>query len=155
MIRPSIPEDAVALAGRLREADKREVEALSGSDPLAALTMGYMHSELCMTGLNEKRDVVVMYGVVPFRDDPKVGAIWLLSADDIRSSVREFVANAKPWLAEQLKKYRVLTNIVTADNDLHIRMIKYMGFTFGEPLNNYGAGNVRAVPFYIQGDTDV
>lgn len=155
MIRPSVPTDAIALAPRLRGADVREIASLSGSDPLAALTMGYMHSQPCITGMDSSGKVIAMGGVVPFADDPTSGAVWFLSSEEIKDNVREYVTEARAWLQKQLKRYRVLTNIVTEDNTLHRRLIKFMGFTFSEPVNNYGAGMVRVIPFHMTGERNV
>lgn len=146
MIRPSVAADVIELASTMRDADRHEVEALVGLDPMAALTLGFFHSDLCMTGEDEEGRVGAMWGVVP-TGIRGYGSIWLLSSPVIEDNVREFISVAKPWLQNQLTTYDHLSNMVTEDNTLHRRLIKFLGFTFGDPIDNFGPGKVRAIPF--------
>ena len=56
------------------------------------------------------------------------------------------VKKARKWLDEHGAPYPVLTNFVTESNDAHLRLIKYLGFTLGDPVTIPGT-NVRAIPF--------
>jgi hypothetical protein len=145
MIRKSVTADVVELSGTMREADRHEVEALAGMDPMAALTLGFFHSELCMTGLDEEGRVGAMWGIVPTEGGH--GSIWLLSSPVIEQNVREYLTAAKPWLEHQLTRYVSLSNMVTDSNTVHKRLLKFLGFTFGTPIDNFGPGKVRAIPF--------
>lgn len=146
MIRPSISTDITDLARNMRWHDRLEVDALSGLTPEQALAIGFFHSDLCMTGVGADGEVVAMFGVVPLPEQG-VGSVWLLSTNAIGKHARALLEHGPTWLMHQHVKYTRLTNMVTADNALHIRLLKRLGFTFGEPIDNFGPCGVRAIPF--------
>lgn len=145
MIRKATPQDVLSFAPRMREADKQEVEALTGLDPLACLSLGLMHSDPCMAGVGSNGEVVMIFGIT--RMDQNTGGIWMLASDEIKDNVRELVRMGKRWLDEQQALYPVLTNVVDERNDVHLRLIKHMGFKFLEPITDYGPGKVTVIPF--------
>lgn len=149
MIRKATPQDVLDFAPNMRDADKQEVEALTGLDPLACLMLGLMHSDPCMAGVSNEGEIVMIFGINQL--DPGVGAIWMLSSNAIKDHARELVREGKRWLDEQHALYPVLTNVVDERNDVHRRLIKHMGFSFGEPINNYGVAGVRVIPFERKG----
>jgi hypothetical protein len=126
--------------------DRFEVEAIAGLDPLAALSVGLFHSDPCLAGVDADGQVVAMWGIVPVVPNSH-GSIWLLSSDMVGRHVREIVKSAGKWLDEQQKRYQVLSNVVSADNLVHQRLLRHLGFTFLEPINNFGPGKVRVIPF--------
>lgn len=146
MIRPATSQDVVELVKHLREDDRQEIEALSGLDPLASISMGLFHSDPCIAGVGAEGELVLLCGVVPVVPN-KVGSVWMLSTDAITANARELIVEGRKWLDEQNARYPVLTNVVTESNDVHVRLIKHMGFEFKEPIDNYGAGKVRVIPF--------
>lgn len=146
MIRPATPQDALELAPKMRAMDRYEVEAIAGLDPLAALALGLFHSDPCWAGVDAEGRVVAMWGIVPLVPNSH-GSIWLLSSDMVGDHVREIVKSAGKWLDEQQKKYPLLTNVVSADNRVHQRLLRYLGFTLLEPIDNFGPSKVRVIPF--------
>ena len=146
MIRKANASDIMKLAENMREADKQEVEALTGLDPLAALSLGLFHSDVCWAGYGDDGEIVGIWGITPVVPNA-VGSVWLLSTDAIKGYGRELIRDGSKWLDEQNALYPVLTNVVTESNDVHIRLIKHLGFEFKEPIDNYGAAGVRVLPF--------
>lgn len=146
MIRPTTAQDVLLLADQMREADKKEVEALSGLDPLATLTLGLFHSSTCITGFGEEGELLGICGVVPVIPGWQ-GSVWMLTTDAIQKYAKTLVKEGRKWLDQQQAEYPVLTNVVTESNDVHVRLIKHMGFEFKEPIDNYGAAGVRVLPF--------
>ncbi|MGH0000107.1 phage protein Gp13 family protein [Pseudovibrio ascidiaceicola] len=146
MIRPATAEDILDFAPKMREADKEEVEAIIGLDPLAALSIGLFQSDQCCIGINPEGEVVGVFGVVPIVPN-QIGSVWFLSSDAITRSARHVVREAREWLDEQNATYPILTNVVTDANTVHKRLLRSLGFTFGTPIENYGTGRVRVIPF--------
>ena len=146
MIRPATHDDVIHVAENIRDEDKQEVEALTGLSPLEALSLGLVHSDVCMAGVNRLGVAVAILGVSKVEGDER-GWVWMLSTPDIVSEARAVIREGKAWLDGLDGLYPVLTNYVTESNDVHVNLIKHMGFTFGDPIDNYGVGKVRVIPF--------
>ncbi len=146
MIRYATPADIMDVAQRMREADKEEIEVIAGLDPLAALSLGHIHSDRCIACVAPGGEVVGIAGVSPIVPE-QVGSIWFLSTDGITKHARRLVIEGRKWLDALHALYPVLTNVVTESNDVHIRLIKHLGFNFMEPIDNFGVSNVRVLPF--------
>lgn len=81
-----------------------------------------------------------MWGVTPQADD--VGMAWLLGTEGLvkdRATRMQFLREVKAQVAQVMRTYRVLWNCVDARNTVHIRWIRWMGFTFIAKHPNYGA----------------
>lgn len=139
-------EDILAFAPNMREADKEEIEAVTGLDPLAALSIGLFQSDTCVVGINPEQEIVGVFGVVSIVPN-KIGNVWFLSSPAVERSARHVLIEGREWLDEQNARYPVLTNVVSESNDVHQRLIKHLGFEFMEPIDNYGAANIRVIPF--------
>lgn len=145
MIRPSTPADIAAIHGCLRTEDIAEIKAISGNDPMFSLMYGHLHSAECVVGVGGDK-IVMIAGVqgIPKTEDAYV---WMLCTPHIMSHKRELLTLGREWLDKQNKRYRVLRNVVDARNTVHIRLVTHMGFTFGDPIENYGAGRITVIPF--------
>ena len=82
-VRLSQAEDCVSLAGQLRSADLKELEA-HGVAPEAALHLGFAASTPCYT-IEHEGEPIAMFGVSPLPAD-HTGAVWLLGSDGIKIS---------------------------------------------------------------------
>lgn len=131
-------KDLIYLAPRLRFADKQEIVANSGSTPIEALYKGYKSSDILFTIINPKGEPVGLFGV------NNAGAIWLLATDNLKDIKIAFLKECKKVINLLNKKYKVLWNFVDCRNELHIKWLKWCGFTFIKKLN-YG---VLDKPFY-------
>lgn len=146
MIRTATPQDILAIAENMRDADKYEVEALTGLSPLEALSVGLFHSDHCVVGVGKDDELVGAWGCMS-AGVLDVGCVWFLSTDAVTRNVREVIVEGRAWLDQWQGKYPVLTNYVTTENSVHIRLIKALGFEFGDPIHNYGTGGVSVLPF--------
>ncbi|MAH44909.1 hypothetical protein CMI37_03720 [Candidatus Pacearchaeota archaeon] len=129
-VRLSQAEDCVSLAGQLRSADLKELQA-HGVTPEKALTVGYEASTPCYT-IEHEGEPVAMFGVSPLTVGvPKqTGAVWLLGSDRIKDIRTRFLRESRQWLEEISKPYALLANVVHEENALHIRWLQFLGFTF-------------------------
>lgn len=129
IVRPSTPEDILKLAPRLRQDDIRECFACNGSNGTQALSEGLKTSSECLT-IEMEKVVIGMFGVAPIEDFPQVGAVWLLASDDLKLIKVQFLRQTRPWIAHFLSRFPTLTNMVDERNEIHIKWIKWSGFTF-------------------------
>lgn len=137
--RPSEVGDIIPVAIAMREEDKAEVRAGCGQTPTEALMYCYFKGAPCMTMVGRSGNRVGMWGVVD--QGERVGRIWLLATDELvadKPNSIQFLRQAKHWLAEMLGQYDVLYNYADARNAVHIKWLRWMGFTFIAERPNYG-----------------
>ncbi len=149
-IRISKETDVDFVASRLRDADRREVEASTTETPHDALMNGFMLSKpYCYSVINdldpEDHYPIAMMGIVPFEMGGAVGSVWLLGTDDITDVVPiGFCKSIKRFFKEATRPYSMICNAVDKRNEVHIKWIKWLGFKFLREINR-GPNNM---PFY-------
>jgi hypothetical protein len=143
-LRPSTLSDADALAPRLREDDLREVQAC-GVSPLDALRRGIGTSLPAMSIVNGSGEVVGVFGAVPLPGEPGAAAVWLLGSDGITKESMSFLRQSRKHIEAIQEMYPLLFNRVDSRNLLHIRWLKWLGFTFINYLPECG---VNGEPFW-------
>ncbi len=142
--RPARPEDAAALAPLLRAADRREIEAADGLDPALVLAEGIAGSDPCHAVVDGDR-ILALFGVTPSADDPEVGMVWLLGSDELVARGTLVARRSRAYLALWHQRYRVLWNMVDARNEVHLRWLRWCGFTVVGRVEHHGA---EQRPFY-------
>lgn len=145
-IRYSIPEDVDWVGPRLREADKAEVLATSGRDPVECLRESMLISAPALTLVATSGHPMAMCGVAP-TEDPMVGSCWLLGTDELVHPLhrKRFILEAPQWFDALNVRYPLLFNYVDARNTAHIRWLKFAGAVFLRRVEEYG---VERLPFY-------
>lgn len=143
-VRYSVSEDAALLASNLRDEDLREIEAAGTADPLVALEAGFECSRHCLTVVDESNTPLTMFGVAP-SPDPLVGYVWLLSSPALDQYKIKFLRNSSRWVQAFHVDYPILTNLADARNTVHLKWLKWLGFTFINKVPGAGPGNF---PFY-------
>lgn len=141
--RLTLKDDLEYLATNMRDADKAELQATIGWQPLPALQFALNNSEICKTALTAEGEPVMIYGVTP-SDTPGLGVIWMLGTDGIQKVQTTFLRECRKEIMSISSGYSAVFNYTDARNTLHHRWLKWCGFTF---LNkqNYG---VEGRPFY-------
>lgn len=115
----------------LRDADMLElIEA--NLEPELALEMGLAMSQPHAFTVTVDEVPAAMFGVCP---DPRypdadAGVVWLLGTDRILNIRRQFLRESLDWIDEIASQYSVLGNSVHCANLVHIRWLKWLGFTF-------------------------
>jgi hypothetical protein len=143
-VRPAEPDDAAALAPRLRAADVREIQAVAGQDPAIVMAAGAARSDPCHAVVDGDA-VIALFGVVPSARVPGEGMVWLLGSNALTARSRSFLRGSRAWLARLHERYRVLWSVVDARNEVHVRWLRWCGFTFLRRIERYG---VEGRPFY-------
>ena len=130
VLRSSTLKDAGFLAANLRKEDIDEVRAQSGSSPHEGILYCYFMSKPCVTMISRKGKIMGLYGVVP--EGGKTGRIWMLGCEEMVNDVQDkwwFLQESKRQLAKLQKSYPLLFNVVDARNKVHIKWLRWMGFT--------------------------
>lgn len=141
IVRESTLRDAIDMAPRLRDADYEELRACLGDtmDPEEVLRIGIEQSDDPRTVELDGKPIAI-FGVVDVKEDtPTVGCIWMLGTNQIKDIKGQFLRSCKEQLSYQEKPYEVLTNFVDARNVVHIKWLRWMGFTILREVENYGA----------------
>lgn len=131
------PGDEYDLAPRLRKADLQEIEAASAQDPIDALREGAEKSVPSCTIIGNIGFVAGMFGVVP---EDHFGRVWLLGSDELvtKPLSRQFLSECKSFLNGIERMYPAIGNIIDARNTLHIKWLRWLGFTFIRRIPDYG-----------------
>jgi hypothetical protein len=138
-VRPSVAADIEPLARNLRRADRDEIAANTGADPVDAIGRGFVASSPCFT-VEYKGEPAAMFGVVPSDEttSPRLGSIWLLGTDAIQAFSMDFLRYSHDWLATACKDYDIVGNVVDARNTTHLRWLRWLGFRFLVKHEKYG-----------------
>jgi hypothetical protein len=147
-IRDATEEDAVYLSTRLRAIDVREIGAVSGRSPKAALISGVRGSEYCKAGVADG-EVVCIYGVrrVSALDDECV--IWMLGTDELPKHAVRFIRGCSAEVVSMVQQFKLVENWCHAENKTTIRWLKWLGFKIEEAAP-YGRKNEPFHHFYAR-----
>lgn len=129
-IRPATVDDCAELSLNLRQADLTEIALGGSTGPYDALMRGLVSSEDAVVILGPLGDVVAMGGVV--RITPTLGSPWLLGSEGLVLLKWPFLKECRSQLLALHQKYPLLHNQVWEGNRVHIRWLKWLGFTVGD-----------------------
>lgn len=116
-----------AIASRLREAERQEIEAVAGQVPLDHLMELFILSYPPTTLLIDN-EPAAMTGVIP--ESSGVGLIWFAGTALIDRRSFTFVRASRPLLRAVSRGYGLLHNYICVDTDHHYRWAAWLGFKF-------------------------
>jgi hypothetical protein len=130
-------EDVHELYAKLRPADKREVEAVTGRcDPADLIaTLATQHEALAAHGAD---GLVCVFGVGEHPVDPfETGVPWLLGTDLLDHHMITLCKQARAIVERWHQRFPLLTNFTDKRNRRVILWLRWLGFKFiGEtPIN--------------------
>ncbi len=128
-VRKAKTADAALLAPRLREADVTELNITITDTIEETLLRGINDSAECFVAVSEGDIPEIVFGVVP-SGDPDVGFIWMVGTDAIEANWVQVIRETRAWLDKVFGRYKLLTNSVYSDNTVHIRWLRWAGFSF-------------------------
>ncbi|TIW56678.1 MAG: DUF2833 domain-containing protein [Mesorhizobium sp.] len=126
-----------SIARRMRQADRDEVFAASGRSPAGALVFSLRKSSHAWTAMIDGVPEV-MFGVGDLNILAGVAAPWLLGTDAVETHYVAFLRRSVGFRDQLLQRYSVLTNFVDARNRASIRWLRWLGFTFSDPVEFRG-----------------
>ena len=131
--------DAKVLAPKLRQPDLDEIQAAVGIPPEESLyeSIKLSREKYSVWSLDES-EIYGTFGVVPVPKS-KGGIVWFLGSDDLFDNSKvSFLRNSHFWVDKMMEKYEILFNSVDCRNTVHIRWLKWLGFTFTEVIEEFG-----------------
>lgn len=146
MIRLATLEDAFDLAPRLREADRRELEAqgLVDFDVVLAESLAMSDEPLAFEVDGE---VLALFGCAPGQG---YGIPWLLGSESLFEHPRVLLSLPFDYIPVWLAKYGLLQNMVHGENLRSIRWLRRLGFSIGAPFTLPGGSQFH--PFFMRQD---
>lgn len=136
-LRPFEPADVDYIVQNIREDDRRELEAngFSVPDGLQVSVDGSTHM---ITGIDKDGNPAFIMGARKEKYG-NTAVIWLLGTDAIEKEPKTFLLNSKPTLETLYELVGVTTfyNFVWKHNHLHVRWLKWLGFTL-QPQDEEG-----------------
>ena len=136
-IHPCTLEAAYQVASQLREDDRRECEEGHGSIPTIHIPLA---STMCFCVSFNVPDgrIAGLAGI------HKNGQIWMLCTPAIEDFPHHFAREAKRFIDRRPEPY--LWNIVDKRNTVHIKLLKFVGFTLHEEVR-HGPNNLPFIRF--------
>ncbi|MEO1192846.1 MAG: hypothetical protein AAFY02_13880 [Pseudomonadota bacterium] len=148
-LRPAQPGDARLLADSLRAADRAEVLASDGLDPLAALQRSLALSSEAYLGLVNGQPAALL-GVRRISLSSDHGIPWLLTGVAVEQAPLSFLRASRSVVAVWRRDYASLSNWVDARHETAKRWLAWLGFTLG-PARPYGVAGLPFHPFHLEG----
>ena len=144
-VRKAVPEDAFRMAAHLRSEDLIELRSYDNVRPPYRLLMEgiAMSKNDCWTIEDLSGDIIAIFGAVDMGNN--TGSIWLLGTNKIKKIKGEFLRHSRFWLETLQDRYQILTNFIYAENHVHLKWIKWLGFKIIRKIDNHGT---LGLPFY-------
>ena len=131
------PKHAV-ISPYLRQADKDELKALTGFSPEIGVSYSIAFSQRGAAAFYENDKIpAAIFGISD-------NLIWLVGTDEITKHPVTFFRATQKYFHDLIRGHDFLYNYVDARNKLHLRWLKWLGFTI-EEAQNLGVENR---PFY-------
>lgn len=128
IIRPAVMDDAQRIAPLLREKDVREIAAASGLTPEVSLFLAFIGPGERVIAETPNGEPILIGGIKPTH--AKAAAIWMLATPLLEQYALPSVRTTRRWLDEWHKTYPLLWNRAWEGNDLHVRWLQMLGFSF-------------------------
>ena len=129
-------EEVQDVCNNLRKEDFIEGMALRGIDIRPWIVANYSPGTTYVIQ-NKGGDNVALAGV----DDvgKNQGLVWMVATPLLLNHQMEFLRYSKTWIDEACRPYEAVGNLVHAKNEVHLKWLRWCGFTF--------LRKVRAGPF--------
>lgn len=148
-IRPATIQDCFCIAAGMRQCDRDEIAALSARDPLDVLLDGLETSDICVALISPLSGLpFAILGVTDLvQHGITTGAIWMLASTEIEKCSIAFLRRCHEPLNTLQKRWPVLWNCADARNELHLKWLRWLGFTFVSRHPFYGAEQREFIEF--------
>lgn len=139
--------DAELMAERMRDMDRAEFTAMTHGEPHRDSLIKLMRGSRVAKAAYVDGYLVAVYGVIARNALTTEGHPWLAATDRIdRKDVRRlFIKHTRTEFASMIGGFSYLWNLVSDDNDVAIRWLKWIGFEFDG--SSYEIGGLRFLKF--------
>jgi len=134
VVRKTLLPDVKYIAPRLRKADLRELKANSPAKPDVALMTSVWLSNPCYT-ICVYGEPIGLFGLCPQKD---VGVVWMMGTDKVLQIKHTFLKASKEWLNYLLELKPVLFNFIHEKNTIHIKWLRWLGFSIISKKEGFG-----------------
>ncbi len=142
---PATLEHVAQLAPRLRDADRRELISSTGQDPQLVLSAALGVSDNAWAALDQEDNVVFLYGVAP--GGAGEGFPWMVAADAVLIHARFIARHTRTFVDGMNAHYPLLRNFADCRNTLHLRWLRWAGFTFTRITTEFSKDGTPFVEF--------
>lgn len=136
-IRPAVLRDCHSLAPLLREADKAEIKALTGHAPLDGL-LESLEVSTQRFAIEHQGEVIAIFGGGPHPHRDDCGLPWMMASDHLKTQWVWFLRNSDRIVDLVQRHYPLLWNVIDIRNAVHMRWLRWCGFTFGTTFPKLG-----------------
>lgn len=126
-------EHAQYVASHLRESDRRELAAAGHTDLEAPVLESVQVSPFSFVALHDGVPLCV-FGVLPDSVLSPRARLWMLGTEEINFTKKDFVKTCRMVVKGLLDIYPVLYNTVYAKYPQAIRLLQFLGATFGRTV---------------------
>jgi hypothetical protein len=144
IIRAASPDDAVIIAPLLREADKNEIDAMTGWTPVDGLRVSIENSDEAWFVTRPDGSPILVAGVGD--DMLGVGIPWMLGTPLVTQYGKSVVKLGREWVQRWTDKYNYLWNFADSRNTVHLNWLSHIGFTVES--DDQFIGHDPYVPFH-------
>lgn len=145
LVTPATAADARELVQAMRPEDRREFEQVGNRPALQTVLLGVMTSAPAFTMRTLSGDLIGIAGVV--QAQPDAAAVWMAGTPRIETASTAFLRGSRDLLTEFHRHYGTLFNICDARNTVHIRWLRWLGFTFIRQIDRHGPNGVPVIEF--------
>ena len=133
LIKKANMQDARLVAKNLRATDKRELKRAGKEDYEQAVLDSVRVSPFAFAALEGKTPLCV-FGMLPDGVLSIRARVWMLGTAAINENKKEFVKACRTVIDGMLDIYPILYNIVDANYPQAIRLLEFLGASFGEKI---------------------
>ena len=135
-------QDMLYVSDNMRDMDKLEAVYQTGQDPDSALKMSYLASKTVMAICGDNDNPIGICGVT------HNGCIYMVATEQLFLNNKykiQLIREGRKWVDELLKSYKILYNVVYAENEKAMKWLETLGFKFIKYHKEYGN---HKKPFY-------
>jgi len=133
--------DLLALSETLREADKNELKANSGLEPLQGLVESWLHADYCYTAFEIEHPSIpiCVFGLsIVCYNNKILGIPWMMASERAFSKLNAMKALlyfGRLFIRDSLNRdVSFLVNMADARNTKHLAFLDKLGAVFAEPI---------------------
>ena len=128
-------KDLHYVSENMRDMDRLEAVYQTGQDPDTALRVSYLASKIVMAICGDNDNPIGICGVTPN------GCIYMVATEELFSNDKykiQLIRQGRKWVDDLLKSYKILYNVVYAENEKAMKWLQTLGFKFIKYHKEYG-----------------
>jgi hypothetical protein len=134
----ALPADADAFVAEMRDADKREVFAATGTSSLHRTVLASINlSRTAYSVWTHDMEPVALLGVSHRNAISTGSTLWMIATDRLAQHWREFARRCRDEIGDMVVSPEILSNYVDARNGKALRFVQWLGAEI-EPAAPYG-----------------